>query len=77
MAPQTKDVANCLELLFLENQLFQTDDAYKVIPIIQRIYPNNQNMKAKIRQQLQILRDMGWIAPISTGLYRWLGQPQP
>ena len=33
------------------------------------IHPNNHNIKAKIRQQLQILRDKGFIEFLGNGKY--------
>jgi type II restriction enzyme len=32
-------------------------------------HPNNHNIKAKIRQQLQLLRDMSYLKFISRGKY--------
>ncbi len=40
---------------------FRTNDMYRYEEEFQRIYPENKNVKAKIRQQLQFLRDMGLI----------------
>jgi Dam-replacing HTH domain len=34
------------------------------------LYPGNQNVKPKIRQQLQFLRDRGFIDFVSRGSYR-------
>ncbi|WP_426046157.1 hypothetical protein [Brevundimonas sp. TWP3-1-2b1] len=34
------------------------------------IYPDNNNVRPKIRQQLQVLRDMGWLAFNGRGTYR-------
>jgi type II restriction enzyme len=34
------------------------------------VYRGNQNVKAKIRQQLQILRDLGEIEFVSPGVYK-------
>ena len=40
---------------------FRTSDMYRYEEEFQRIYPENRNIKAKIRQQLQFLRDMGLV----------------
>jgi len=34
------------------------------------LYPGNSNVRPKIRQQLQVLRDMGWLAFNGRGTYR-------
>ena len=34
-----------------------------------RLFPNNKNIKAKVRQQLQILRDKGWLSFLGNGRY--------
>ena len=34
------------------------------------IYPANQNVRPKIRQQLQVLRDQGYIEFLGQGRYR-------
>ncbi len=36
-------------------------------------YPNNNNVKAKIRQQLQVLRDAGILTFLSPGHYEIVG----
>jgi len=33
-------------------------------------HPNNHNIKAKIRQQLQLLRDKGFIDFLDRGIYK-------
>lgn len=40
---------------------FRTSDMYHYKEEFQRIYPENKNIEAKIRQQLQFLRDMGLV----------------
>jgi type II restriction enzyme len=40
-------------------QEFTLDEAYSLIPALSALYPNNRNVGPKIRQQLQILRDLG------------------
>ena len=36
---------------------FSLEQAYTLEPILEKIYPKNSNLRAKIRQQLQVLRD--------------------
>ncbi len=54
---------------------FTTRDAYQLEGMVSQIFPDNRNIRAKIRQQLQVLRDMGildhvgrgeWTLPAST-----------
>ncbi|MCI9138110.1 MAG: hypothetical protein HFH48_11245 [Lachnospiraceae bacterium] len=43
---------------------------YLYIEILQEKHKNNHNIEAKIRQQLQILRDKGFIEFLGRGHYR-------
>ena len=36
---------------------FSLEQAYDLEPILKKIYPKNSHIRAKIRQQLQVLRD--------------------
>ncbi len=56
----------------IEGQIFELKDIYLFENEIQRIYPNNQNTKPKIRQTLQFLRDLGLIKFEGSGFYRKL-----
>lgn len=53
---------------------FTTRDAYRLEGMMSQVFPDNRNIRAKIRQQLQVLRDMsllhhvergGWALPAS------------
>jgi type II restriction enzyme len=48
---------------------FSLQELYQLEPYLQRIHPRNQNVRPKIRQQLQVLRDSGLIEFISPGNY--------
>ncbi len=48
---------------------FTTKDIYSFENVLQRKYPNNQFVKDKIRQQLQFLRNKGFIKFVSRGNY--------
>ncbi|MFN9928569.1 MAG: hypothetical protein ACK53I_16700 [Phenylobacterium sp.] len=37
---------------------------------LQAAYPGNNNVRPKIRQQLQVLRDAGWLIFLGKGAYR-------
>lgn len=49
---------------------FQLDDVYAYENRLSRLYPDNKNVKPKIRQQLQFLRDRGYLDFVSRGYYR-------
>ncbi len=62
------DVMNCVELL--GKREFTLDEVYLFERHLGELYPGNQNVKPKIRQQLQYLRDRGSIDFVSRGNYR-------
>jgi len=47
--------------------IFTTQNAYQLEDTMMCIFPNNKNIKPKIRQQLQILRDMGILIHVGRG----------
>jgi hypothetical protein len=49
---------------------FQIDDIYAFEDRLRRLYPENKNVRPKIRQQLQFLRDRGYLDFVSRGYYR-------
>ncbi len=49
---------------------FSTADAYIFERELERLHPDNRNIKAKIRQQLQVLRDLGLLLHIGRGEWR-------
>jgi type II restriction enzyme len=49
---------------------FSLEEAYGFESKLKVLHPNNQNVRPKIRQQLQVLRDGGLISFISPGRYR-------
>jgi type II restriction enzyme len=51
---------------------FTLQDLYKLEAEFARVYPENRHIKDKIRQQLQILRDLGVLAFEERGEYRLL-----
>lgn len=48
---------------------FSLQELYQLEPCLQRTHPRNQNVRPKIRQQLQVLRDLGLIEFTSPGNY--------
>ena len=49
---------------------FDIDDVYAFEAKLNQLYPNNRHVKEKIRQQLQVLRDRGYLEFVSRGCYR-------
>ena len=49
---------------------FSLDDVYAYEAHLSALYPGNRNVRPKIRQQLQVLRDQGYIDFVGRGLYR-------
>ena len=49
---------------------FELDDVYTFEERLSRLYPDNKNVRPKIRQQLQFLRDRGYLDFVSRGYYR-------
>ncbi len=61
------DILNCVNRI--NSQEFNLEDVYKFETQLSILYPQNRNIKAKIRQQLQLLRDKGLIAFLGNGKY--------
>ena len=58
----TDDILDILRLMNLEkNDFFLLSAVYNAESILSKIHPNNNHIKAKIRQQLQVLRDYGYV----------------
>jgi type II restriction enzyme len=62
------DVLNCINNI--NDHIFNLDKVYEFEPILSVKHPKNNNVRAKIRQQLQLLRDKGYIEFLSRGQYR-------
>lgn len=62
------DIMNCIDAL--DKKEFTLDDMYTFTEDLATIYPQNKHIKAKIRQQLQFLRDKGYLEFVDKGLYR-------
>jgi type II restriction enzyme len=59
----------------LKQQAFSIDQMYRFEDDLRRIYPRNLHIKEKIRQQLQVLRDKGYLEFAGRGTYRLTGNP--
>lgn len=62
------DVMKCVESLGKRD--FTLEEMYSFERKLGELYPGNQNVRPKIRQQLQFLRDRGFIEFVSRGNYR-------
>ncbi len=62
------DVMNCVDSI--KKETFTLDEIYKFEQKLQVKYPNNNFIKDKIRQQLQLLRDKGIIEFTAKGKYK-------
>lgn len=70
--PTSRDLVGWPKLVYdtLPGGEFTNDQVYTFEKLFQQQYPDNKNVRAKIRQQLQILRDMQFIEHIETGRWR-------
>ena len=64
------DILGCIERL---NSTFTLKQMYKFVEELKAKHPTNNNVEAKIRQQLQFLRDKGFIEFSSRGSYKKIG----
>lgn len=62
------DILNCVESF--KNETFTLKDIYKFEAQLKYKHPNNNFIKDKIRQQLQILRDKGILDFVGKGSYK-------
>lgn len=62
------DIMKCVDSI--KKETFTLDDVYKFEESLKHKYPNNNFIKDKIRQQLQILRNKGIIEFMNRGNYR-------
>jgi len=62
------DVMNCVERL--GHKEFSLDEVYAFVGTLSKKHPENKHITDKIRQQLQILRDKGYLEFIGRGKYK-------
>ncbi len=62
------DIMNCIDLLGMRE--FTLNDVYAFERELSVIHPKNKNIRPKIRQQLQFLRNIGYLEFIKSGRYR-------
>ncbi len=61
------DIMNCIDSL--DKKEFSLADIYRFETELQKIHPENKHIKDKIRQQLQFLRDKGYLSFVDKGKY--------
>jgi len=62
------DIMNCVDAI--QKDEFTLDDVYRFEENLKILHPNNNFIRDKIRQQLQLLRDKGILEFVSRGVYR-------
>ena len=62
------NVLRCVEMI--GRQEFTLDKVYAFETHLSGLYPMNQHVRQKIRQQLQVLRDRGFVEFLGRGRYR-------
>jgi len=55
-----------------QQKKFVLPDVYAFALRLQRLHPENRHVRDKLRQQLQVLRDLGLIEFLGRGRYRRL-----
>lgn len=64
------DVMRCIDMIGKKE--FTLADMYTFTTILREKHPDNNNIEAKIRQQLQVLRDKGYLEFGGRGVYKVL-----
>lgn len=65
-----REVFSCI--IKINNQTFDLQTIYSFESKLKDVYPNNNHIKDKIRQQLQYLRDIGLVEFLEDGRYKKL-----
>lgn len=60
-------VMSCAEKI--DKREFTIQDVYEHVPYLESMFPHNKHVRAKMRQQLQVLRDRGWLRFLGNGKY--------
>lgn len=63
----TADVLACVRRL--DQRMFSLEDIYRFEDELSKLHPRNRHVKAKVRQQLQVLRDRGIVKFLGGGNY--------
>lgn len=70
--PTRTDLIGWLQIVYdvLPQDEFTNQEIYQYEKEFRQRYPQNQNIRAKIRQQLQVLCEMGFIEHVSKGVWK-------
>ncbi|MBC7931318.1 MAG: restriction endonuclease [Rubrivivax sp.] len=49
--------------------VFSNNDVYQFAPQLEKLHPNNRHVRDKIRQQLQVLRDRGFLIQVERSIW--------
>lgn len=52
------------------SEIFSNEEVYAFAPELEKLHPDNRHVRDKIRQQLQVLRDTGFLEHIGQGEWR-------
>lgn len=66
------DIMNCVNAI--HGNVFTLSEIYCFEKTLSLKHPENNNIQAKIRQQLQLLRDKGFIKFLGNGKYQKIGE---
>jgi type II restriction enzyme len=61
-------VMRCIDRI--QRSVFSLADLYAFEPELMSTYPENRHIRPKIRQQLQVLRDLGYLIFVGAGTYQ-------
>jgi len=72
--PTKRDLFGWLELVYdaLPDGEFTNEQVYRFEGDFRQAYPDNRNIRAKVRQQLQVLGQMGLVEDVARGRWRKL-----
>ena len=62
------DILRCIDRI--ASEVFSLEYIYSFVHELSAKHPDNHNVEAKIRQQLQLLRNKGFIDFLGRGMYR-------
>lgn len=73
LSPENRSWTSSFLILLrtIRRTTFTIQDAYSLEPQLKALFPSNRHIRAKIRQQLQVLRDAGLLSFESRGSYKF------
>ena len=67
------DTLRCIERI--PKNRFTLEDVYQFVPELEKRHPQNHHVREKLRQQLQFLRNRGWLRFVGRGIYEKRNAP--